>query len=301
MMKHALRTTLFMVLSFVALIGNDFDCIEFSDNEVFVPARLGNLRLYRDDEGFHIVKNGRVYDVQNCFCDSMLRKMSNEQLIKFLGRDKPEVIMLTPEELSRINLSNIVEITDEEKDELMGQLCSSGYVSIRQMDDGEYILQAKVRLPGGGFWRTTVGVVAGTVIGVTLVAGVIVLVVVTAPASAPTVAVTGGYVLIQSATAGGVVTTTGGAVVAGNAAIAAGIGKAVLITVGGVAGGGVAGGVAGELLAADSTARPPVNDKENSNTAPQANNAASKVHDDHGAEVEQDESAGRRRLPPDAW
>jgi hypothetical protein len=132
-------------------IYDQAEFIEFAKSEVFIPEKLGNIKLYKDDYGFHIFKNGEIYDIQNCFCDPKLQKMSNEQLVNFLGRNKPQIIILTPEEFSQINSNDTIEITGPEKEELINQPFGGGYISVNQMDDGEYILHAKIRCTGG-FW-----------------------------------------------------------------------------------------------------------------------------------------------------
>jgi len=80
--------------------------------------------------------------------------MSDEQLVNFLGRNKPKIIILTPEEFSQIDPEYIVEITEAESEKFLSQLFSSGYISVNQIDDGEYIIRAKIRLLGGGkIWK----------------------------------------------------------------------------------------------------------------------------------------------------
>jgi hypothetical protein len=155
MKKIILQVILFIGIVCCNLLSanSDYDgYIEFSVNEVFIPERLGDIKLYKDCDGFHIIKNDQIYDVQNCFCDQMLRKMSNEQLMAFLGRDRPRIVMVTPEIMDQINEDDIIEVTGEEKEELISKLFGGGYISVSQMSDGEYSLQAKIRLRGGVFW-----------------------------------------------------------------------------------------------------------------------------------------------------
>ena len=137
--------------------------IKFYGNEVFIPEKLGNIKLYKDSDGFHIFKDGEIYDVKNYFCDPLLRKMSDDQLVKFLGRDKPKIIFVNLEDL-QINPDDIVEVTGNKKDTLINKLFGDGYISVNQMNDGEYILRAKIRLPGG-VWGIRVGIIAGAIVG----------------------------------------------------------------------------------------------------------------------------------------
>jgi hypothetical protein len=137
------------VLLTVIIFTNLNCCIEFYRNEVFVPARLGDVRLYKDCYGFHVFKDGQVYDIQNCFCDPLLREMSDEQLSNFLGRNKPKIILLTVEQFEQLIQGEEVELTDDQEDTLSRQLRGTGYVVVNQLDNGAYILRAKIRLLGG--------------------------------------------------------------------------------------------------------------------------------------------------------
>jgi hypothetical protein len=170
MKKYTLQSILFMGLFFFSMVNANFDqngFIEFARNEVFIPERLGNIKLYKDNYGFHIFKDGEPYDIQNCFCDSLLRKMSDEQLMEFLGKNKSKIIWLTPEQFDQIMQWEVIEITGPEKEELLGQLFGSGYIFVNQMGDGEYILHAKIRAPGGGLVvKVLVGVTGGMVGGI---------------------------------------------------------------------------------------------------------------------------------------
>lgn len=79
--KYALQSILFTGLFFFNLVSANYDkieFIEFANNEVSIPEKLGNIKLYKDVYGFHVLKDGEIYDVKNCFCDPLLRKMSNE-------------------------------------------------------------------------------------------------------------------------------------------------------------------------------------------------------------------------------
>ncbi len=154
-MKKFLRITLIITSIFFnsnIINGNTGECIEISEQEIFIPSRLGAIKLYKDNNGFYIIKNDKIYNNQNCFCDKLLRVMSTEQLKKFLGRNKPQLIITTPEELEQINPNNLLKVDDENKEILLNKLLSSGYISVNQMSDGEYTLHAQIRLLGGGIW-----------------------------------------------------------------------------------------------------------------------------------------------------
>jgi hypothetical protein len=161
------------IICFIAALGFNFlgasgdsdKRIEISGrDEVFIPERLGDIKLYRDCDGFHVIKDDRIKDVQNCWCDSILLKMTDEQLIAFLGKNKPPIIILTPEEFEHIDKNDIIEITEEEKNELLGKLFGGGCIRVTQMSDGQYRLRANIRLLGGIGTLEVVGLAACVVL-----------------------------------------------------------------------------------------------------------------------------------------
>lgn len=213
MKKMLFQALLFVGMIFLRLEGavyQESDLFEFYENEVFVPSSLGDLKLYKDNEGFHILKDGKVYDIQNCWCKKLngwnLNELSNEQLAGFLGRNKPKFIMMTPEEFNELDCTVIREITGEEKNELLSKLFGGGYISVHQMSDGEYALEAKIRLLGGMSWwgLVCIGVGVGAVLGLG-VAGIIILV--KAAALTATAASAAGATATAVATASGAGTT----------------------------------------------------------------------------------------------
>jgi len=256
MKKIILRVILFAGIIFsnpLRADSNSSDYIEISGGEVFIPNRLGNIKLYKDSDGFHVIKNDKVYDIQKCFCDPILRKMSNKQLRTFLGRNKPKIAQLRPEQLNKIkkliqtNKDNIVEIKGDEKNRILSKLFGgkNGYISVSQMSDGEYRLCTHGRLRGGWGWKL--------------------------------VAFTVGAVVVL-AVVGAVVGGVAGALIAGE------IGKAACVGAGiGTALGGGTGFVIGVINAcydvesvnnSTSTSEPtPVNNPTSVNNQPQANTA----------------------------
>ena len=154
-MKNLMQIMLFVGAVFFNVgiaNGDSGKRIKLSGREVSIPPRLDGIKLYKDSNGFHIIKNDEIYDVQNCFCDRILRQMSTEQLRGFLGRNKPKLITITPEELEQINPDDLIEVSEEDKEALLSKLLSGGYISVSQMSDGEYALRANMRLLGGGVW-----------------------------------------------------------------------------------------------------------------------------------------------------
>ncbi|KKQ32855.1 MAG: hypothetical protein US49_C0005G0074 [candidate division TM6 bacterium GW2011_GWF2_37_49] len=159
MRKFMLRLMLFVGLFAFGVVNacyNPNEIIEFVGSEVFIPARLGEIKLFRDQKGFHIFKDGKIYDVQNCFCDpadeltKSLFTMSNSQLKKFVGKDRPKMIKMTQEELEQVNLNDMIEIFGSEKNRIMNQLFGIGYISVNEVGGGEYIIRANIRFCAGG-------------------------------------------------------------------------------------------------------------------------------------------------------
>lgn len=92
--------------------------------QLFIPERLGNIDLFHSEKGFYVIKEDKSHEVKKYFTDPLIRNMSKKQLRTFLD---------------------------------------NGYLSVNEMNDGEYSLQAKGRIKGGGpilgtaaYWTTKV-------------------------------------------------------------------------------------------------------------------------------------------------
>ncbi len=89
------------------------------------PSDLGEVYLYHNENGFNVVQNGYIKNVPHYNVDSNLKRIS-PNLLPSLGK--------------------------------------IGYVRINQLSDGEFKLDLKGRINGGGFWLA-----AGTYLGVKVV------------------------------------------------------------------------------------------------------------------------------------
>ena len=71
----------FSILIFNVAIANGElgERIELSGEEVSIPSQLGNIKLYRDDAGFHIIKDDKIYDVQDLVVNNEQSKESDAQ------------------------------------------------------------------------------------------------------------------------------------------------------------------------------------------------------------------------------
>ena len=138
----------FSVLVFnVAFANGELgECIELSGKEVSIPSQLGDINLYKDNDGFHIInKKGEVFDIKNFFCDPLLQKVSAEQLVMFLGRNKSQLTIMKPEEIKKIDTNSLVEVSADDKKALLYKLFGKGCIFVSQMNDGEYVLRAGVQ------------------------------------------------------------------------------------------------------------------------------------------------------------
>ena len=89
---------------------------------VKVPNRLGNLNLYHGKKGFYVRQDDKKQTIKKYFTDPMLRDITKTQLKAFLA---------------------------------------NGYLSINQMDDGEFSLKANGRIVGGGVIGASIGAFLG--------------------------------------------------------------------------------------------------------------------------------------------
>lgn len=171
-------------------------------SHIFTPERLGKLELYHSKKGFTVKKDDEKLVVKKYFTDKVLHDITKNQLKSFLD---------------------------------------AGYISINQMNDGEYSLQAKGRINGGGpmlgtaaYWvtKSVCYAVGFAAIGGTVVTtgGAAVGLATYGVASAGGIALTGAAVTTTTAAAIG--TTTG--VVVGTATAGA-----TLATGAGLAGGAI--------------------------------------------------------------
>jgi hypothetical protein len=96
--------------------------IEVPKENLFAQRSLGQVSVFKTEEGFAIEKDGERTSVEPYRVESTLRKMDNQQLAKFL---------------------------------------TAGYLSVQKSSDGEYGLESHARVKGGGLWGAWVGSVLG--------------------------------------------------------------------------------------------------------------------------------------------
>ena len=85
--------------------------VRIESTSVFVPHQLGSLELYHDKDGFYVQQDNKKHKIQKCFTASLVRSITKEQLKTF-----QEV----------------------------------GYFTLNQESDGQFSLDAKGRINGGG-------------------------------------------------------------------------------------------------------------------------------------------------------
>lgn len=176
MFKSYLKSLL--ILSLLSTVS--LKPVRIKESNFFAPSKLGKIKVYHDEDGFSIKKDGQVYRVQNCFVDKEIRNLKTDQLDYFFGNKRKveingqdvEFLRISQEQfekLNRISAAERIELTKAEQMDLAKSLnFSSGYLVINQMSDGEYSIKAQFRLLGGGGF----GAAAGAWIGKFVVSGV---------------------------------------------------------------------------------------------------------------------------------
>ena len=175
---------------------NSLSKVYINRKAVFAPERLGSVELCHDKKGFSVLQDNKKHAIAKYFIDPLLRDITREQLGAFL---------------------------------------QGGYLSINQMNNGEFSLKANGRIKGGGpalgafmYWVTK-SVCYGTAV-----------------AAVGTIAVgTGGTV---------VALTTSGAAVAGTGAVMGAAAATTTATVTGAAVGTTVGAAATATIASASAA-----------------------------------------------
>jgi hypothetical protein len=113
-----------LLLLFVSVnaVAQELGIVDCTKLPVMVPERLGSVELYHNNEGFHVVHKNEYRQIKPHFMDKELRKINKHQLAGLLAH---------------------------------------GYLSLNQMSDNEFSLEANVRGLGGGGVGATVGVWVG--------------------------------------------------------------------------------------------------------------------------------------------
>lgn len=122
-----------ILLSFIttSLFSMELEKFSYADNgkkmyiqpfSVKAPSKLGELDLYHSKKGFYIRKDDQKKRIQKYDTDPILRNVSRKQLAAFL---------------------------------------TDGYLSVNQMDNGDYSLKAKQRLNGSGPLGAAIGCFLG--------------------------------------------------------------------------------------------------------------------------------------------
>jgi hypothetical protein len=139
------------------------------ESNFFAPSKLGKIKVYHDEDGFSVKKDGQTHRVQNCFVDKEIRNLKTDQLDYFFGNKRKveingqevEFVRISQEQFekfNRISGAETIELDEAEQQDLLKALNpSTGYLVINQMSDGEYSIKAQSRLLGGGGIGALVG------------------------------------------------------------------------------------------------------------------------------------------------
>lgn len=187
-----------LLLASISLCASE--TIQLKSSSVFVPTRLGSLVLLHSEDGFSVLRDGKMHKVQRCFVDPVLRNITTSGLKRFQ---------------------------------------EAGYIAVSQLDNDEFALRARVRGLGGGpitgaivyfatkaiCYGTAVAAAGGAVVATGGLAGALSGALVTAT----TVGTTAGTSLVAGTIAGAGLTAEAGALTASVVASAGTIGAAVAV------------------------------------------------------------------------
>lgn len=129
--------TKILYLPIVSLVVFSANCIEIGKSSLMVPSRLGTLKVFHENNKFSVERNGTKEEVRSDNVSPMLRKVSRDQLCKFLALD--------------------------------------GYIKVRGLSDQsgttEYALDDFGRIRGGGPWLGGITFIAGSLATAAAAAG----------------------------------------------------------------------------------------------------------------------------------
>lgn len=159
MLKKSIRSLLLVSL----LLAGSLKAVQLEKTDLFVPSRLGDVKVFHNQDGFHVEKDGEIYRVRNCFVDEEIRNISSKKLMQFIGKIKIVEVYGQKVEFERISkkqFKKIAKVESSEEIELDARTAeqffsalnfsSIGYIAVNQMNDGEYVLRANIRVLGGG-------------------------------------------------------------------------------------------------------------------------------------------------------
>lgn len=147
-MQKLVIASLLLVASAVSFVGamEEGSLVKIKQSSLMAPASLGSIEVFHDQDGFHVMKDDERHDVKNYFVDPLLRKANKKTLKKFQ---------------------------------------KVGYLSVKQMSDGEFSLTANTRLLGGGVGGATAGFWIGRFVTQTIGYGIVAIVALPALAGGP--------------------------------------------------------------------------------------------------------------------
>lgn len=164
-----MKKSLFLVFSLLFSSARPF---EIDQSNLFVPNSLNPIKVFHDNTGFTILKEDKIYSIQNAFIDKELRNITDIQLQYLLGNIKRielngQTIVLTKisdDQCADLDLTGAKQLSQQESNELIAQLSSSAYLVVTQLSDGQFSIQLHQRLLGGGFFGAHAGFWIGKVL-----------------------------------------------------------------------------------------------------------------------------------------
>ena len=133
--------------------------IEITGDNLF--SSLEGVQLFHEGNSFIVKTYEGLQEVNAYNIDKSIRNISNEQLETLLGKNNPKVTIISPEQAATMDMSEMREMTQVEREEFLSHAFRSGYITIKQTQDGEYVLQFNQRLLGGGGFGAFLGAIGG--------------------------------------------------------------------------------------------------------------------------------------------
>jgi len=219
----SLKNNLFSLLFLASFLFNGLNAtVEINSSNLFIPTSLDGVRLFHDENGFTVVKDGDEFPVKTECLDKELINLSDEDLDFVLGLkakieiDGEEQILtrISPELAQKLLTSSkeLIQFSTEDSEKIVSHLPGNSYLQVFQFSDGEYGLHLHTRLPGGGpiFGHATYWIVKA-VVGAVIVIGT-------------------GAIVVGTGAAAAAGLTTGAAIAGVTAATTLGVGGTVFAT-----------------------------------------------------------------------
>ncbi len=154
-----------MIKKFICLIllGFSFftaNSMTLDKSNVRYSSHLGKLKVVHEHGSFKVLKDGQEYEVQNAFVDKEVRSLTDLQLAYFLGNiidvnvgERPFTLYkVSRKQYDLLNLGKFprVDVNKEAMEQMAYEFNKANYISVHQLETGEFMIKSHVRGLGGG-------------------------------------------------------------------------------------------------------------------------------------------------------